>query len=68
MPPFILLDLETIQKEIEARDYQDMHRENSPLTKAEDAIEVDSSDLSIEETVERIMAVARPFITAEETV
>ena len=62
------VDLETIQKEIEARDYQDMHRENSPLTKAEDAIEVDSSDLSIEETVERIMAVARPFITAEETV
>ena len=61
-------DLETIRKEIEARDYQDMHRENSPLTKAEDAIEVDSSDLSIEETVERIMAVARPFITAEETV
>ena len=62
------VDLETIQKEIEARDYQDMHRENSPLTKAEDAIEVDSSDLSIEETVERIMAVAMPFITAEETV
>lgn len=61
-------DLETIQKEIEARDYQDMHRENSPLTKAEDAVEVDSSDLTIEETVERIMALALPFITAEETV
>ena len=61
-------DLETIQKEIEARDYQDMHRENSPLTKAEDAIEVDSSDLTIEETVEKILALAMPFITAEETI
>ena len=61
-------DLETIQKEIEARDYQDMHRENSPLTKAEDAIEVDSSDLTIEETVEKIMDLAMPFITAEETI
>ena len=61
-------DLETIQKEIEARDYQDMHRENSPLTKAEDAIEVDSSDLTIEETVEKILAIAMPFITAEETI
>ncbi|MBR3127156.1 MAG: (d)CMP kinase [Solobacterium sp.] len=61
-------DLETIQKEIETRDYQDMHRENSPLTKAEDAIEVDSSDLTIEETVEKILALAMPFITAEETI
>ena len=61
-------DLETIRKEIEARDYQDMHRENSPLTKAEDAIEVDSSDLTIEETVEKILALAMPFITAEETI
>lgn len=61
-------DLETIQKEIETRDYQDMHRENSPLTKAEDAIEVDSSDLTIEETVEKILDLAMPFITAEETI
>ena len=61
-------DLETIRKEIEARDYQDMHRENSPLTKAEDAIEVDSSDLTIEETVEKILDLAMPFITAEETI
>lgn len=43
--------LEEIMKDIETRDYQDMHREISPLTKAEDAIEIDSSDLTIDEVV-----------------
>ena len=39
-------DLETIKKEIEERDYQDTHREISPLKKAEDAIELDTSSLT----------------------
>lgn len=47
-------DLEVLTKEIEARDYQDSHREHSPLKKADDAIEVDSSNLSIEEVVSKI--------------
>jgi cytidylate kinase len=55
-------DLETIEKEIEARDYQDMHREISPLTKAEDAVEIDSSDLTIEEVVDRAYALAARFL------
>ena len=55
-------DLETIEKEIEARDYQDMHREISPLTKAEDAVEIDSSDLTIEEVVDRAYALATRFL------
>ncbi|MBQ6489668.1 MAG: (d)CMP kinase [Solobacterium sp.] len=55
-------DLETIEKEIEARDYQDMHREISPLTKAEDAIEIDSSDLTIDEVVDRAYALAAKFL------
>jgi cytidylate kinase len=59
-------DLETIEKEIEARDYQDMHREFSPLVKAEDAVEIDTSDLTIEEVVERIMRLAQPFLDAPE--
>ena len=41
-------DLETIKKEIEERDYQDTHREISPLKKAEDAIELDTSSLTLE--------------------
>jgi len=61
-------DLETIEKEIEARDYQDMHREHSPLVKAEDAVEIDTSDLSIEEVVDRIYQLAVPFLEQEECV
>jgi cytidylate kinase len=47
--------LETITKEIEQRDYQDSHREHSPLKKAEDAIVLDTSDLTLEEVVDAVM-------------
>lgn len=49
------LDLETIEKEIEERDYRDMHREFSPLCVAEDAIVIDSSDMTRDEVLEEIM-------------
>ena len=48
--------LEEIKKDIEQRDYNDMTREISPLCKAEDAIEVDTSDLSIEEVVQKVIS------------
>ena len=48
-------DLETIKKEIEERDYQDTHREISPIKKAEDAIELDTSSLTLEEVVEQVL-------------
>ena len=48
-------DLETIKMEIEERDYQDTHREISPLKKAEDAIELDTSSLTLEEVVEQVL-------------
>lgn len=48
-------ELSVIEKDIEARDYQDMHRANSPLCQASDAILVDSSDLTAEETIEKIL-------------
>ena len=47
-------NFEEIKKEIEQRDYEDMHRSASPLKKADDAIELDTSDLSIEEVLEVI--------------
>lgn len=47
-------DYETIFQDIIARDYQDTHRENSPLRIAEDAQVVDTSDLTIDEVVEEI--------------
>lgn len=47
-------DLGQIEEDIETRDYQDMHRENSPLRQAEDAVLVDSSDMDIVQVVESI--------------
>lgn len=47
-------DIDTIEKDIIERDYRDMHREISPLTQAEDAVLVDSSDMSIEQVVDAI--------------
>ncbi|MBP3576607.1 MAG: (d)CMP kinase [Lachnospiraceae bacterium] len=44
-------NLKTLQKEIEERDYRDMNRETSPLRQAEDAVLLDTSDLSIEQVV-----------------
>ena len=51
-------DLEEIKKEIRERDDRDMHREIAPLKQAEDAVLVDSSDLSAEQVMERIIAIA----------
>jgi cytidylate kinase len=47
-------NLEDIKKDIEERDYRDTHRECSPLTVAEGAIIVDSSEMSIAEVVQKI--------------
>ena len=51
-------NLEEICQQISERDYQDMHRKESPLKKADDAVEVDSSDLSIEEVTEVVYDLA----------
>lgn len=55
----ISCNLEEIKKDIENRDYRDMHREISPLKQAEDAVLVDSSDMTIEEVVNRIVEICR---------
>ena len=51
-------DLSLIEKEIEERDYRDMHRENSPLVQVADAVLVDTSDMSIDEVTERILDIS----------
>lgn len=48
-------DLAQIQADMEERDYRDMHREVSPLRQAEDAVLVDSSDMTPEQVIERIL-------------
>lgn len=49
-------DLKQIAADIEDRDYRDSHRDISPLRQAEDAILLDSSDMTIEEVVEKIIS------------
>lgn len=51
----VILTLEETIKEIELRDYKDSTRKHSPLRCAEDAIVIDSTDLSIDEVVSRIL-------------
>jgi len=52
--------LESIQADIEERDYRDMNREFAPLRQAEDAVLVDSSDMTIDQVIETISALIRP--------
>ena len=49
-------DFETIRADISQRDYQDSHRAFRPLQKAEDAVEIDSTDMSIDNVVDTMMA------------
>lgn len=51
--------LDEIRRDIEERDRRDMNREISPLRQAEDAVLVDSSDMTIEEVTERILQICR---------
>ncbi len=47
--------LEEIEKDIKKRDDQDKNREISPLIQAEDAVLVDSSEMTIDQVVQRIL-------------
>ncbi len=48
--------VEEVKSSMIKRDYEDMNRENSPLTKAEDAIEIDTTNLSVDEVVNKILS------------
>lgn len=52
-------DLDKIIKEIEERDKRDKNREISPLKKAKDAILIDSSDMTIDEVVNKITSLTK---------
>lgn len=55
----IQADYETIYQDIVARDYQDSHREISPLVQAKDAIRIDTSNLTIYEVVKEVLELVR---------
>ncbi|HAG70421.1 MAG TPA: (d)CMP kinase [Lachnospiraceae bacterium] len=52
-------DIGELERDIIERDHRDMTREISPLKRADDAILIDSSALSIDETTERITEIIR---------
>lgn len=54
----IEITLEQLTQDLIARDHYDMNREVSPLKKAEDAIEIDSTYLSIDEVVNQVLHLA----------
>ena len=52
-------DLAVVAREIEERDWRDMHREIAPLKQAEDAVLLDTSDLSIDEVTAAVLKLYR---------
>ena len=55
----VACNLDEIAHDIEERDTRDMNREIAPLKQAEDAVYVDSSDMSIEEVVSAIKSLCK---------
>ncbi len=55
-------DLEKIKKDIEERDYRDSHRDEAPLKQADDAVLVDTSDMSIDEVTDRLIEIIKSKI------
>ncbi len=51
--------LEKLEEEIKARDYKDSHRQISPLVQADDAVLVDTTSLSIEQVVDKILKIVK---------
>ncbi len=53
---------EQVLKNIRERDYIDSHREFSPLKKAEDAVEIDNSEINLEQQLEKVLRLAKDTI------
>ncbi|HCY52325.1 MAG TPA: (d)CMP kinase [Clostridiales bacterium] len=50
------VNYDEILKDIEKRDYNDIHRDFSPLVQAKDAVYIDTSDMNIEEVTNKILS------------
>lgn len=56
---------EELKQEIEQRDYNDSNRAASPLRQAQDAVLLDTSNLSIEESVDRIISIIKEKVGSD---
>lgn len=52
-------DPEKIKADIEERDYRDTHRETSPLKQAEDAVLMDTSEMTVEEVIDKLISLCK---------
>ena len=50
------VDFNQLKEEIEQRDFNDKNRDFAPLTKAEDAIEIDTSFMTIEQVINTVLS------------
>ena len=55
-------DFDTVLKDIKQRDYNDSHREVAPLKKADDAMELDTTTMTIPEVVEAVISLVKEKI------
>lgn len=62
------ISYEDVLKNVEHRDYIDVHRDISPLKKAEDAINFDNSDMGLEEQFARVLGYAQRVIAQKKDV
>ena len=51
-----VVDFEELKKEIEQRDFNDKNRDFAPLRKADDAIEIDTSFMTVEQVISKVLS------------
>lgn len=56
---------EKVLKELEQRDYQDTHRATTPLVQAADAVLLDTSDMTLSQSIDAILEICRKAIAAQ---
>lgn len=59
------VEYEDILRDINERDYNDTHREIAPLKKADDAIEIDSTSISLEAAIDKIVWTIKNVVTKD---
>lgn len=50
-------DYSAVLEEMKQRDYRDSHRDIAPLKKADDAVSLDSSNLTLRETIDKVLEI-----------
>jgi len=58
------VDFDDVLQNVKERDYIDTHREDSPLMKAKDSIEIDNSNMTLEEQFAKILQLAEKVLSS----